>query len=61
MSRDRCFLWFAGAFATSGISGSLLVYDEYASGHTSYIYAVRMLGFLKILAAIQLKNRRQRM
>lgn len=59
-SHDRLFLWFAGAFATFGVSWGLLVYDSSASEHSSYIYAVRMVGFLQILVAILLKNRRQR-
>jgi len=59
-SRDRFFLWFAGAFATFGVSWELLVCDTHASEHTSYIYAIRLLGFLEILAAILLKNKRHR-
>ena len=58
-TRDRFFLWFAGAFATLGISWALLAYDAAASEHTFYIYAIRMLGFAQILAAILLKNRRR--
>ena len=58
-SHDRFFLWFAGAFAAFGLSWALLAYDPGASEHTPLIYAIRMLGFLQILAAILLKNRRQ--
>jgi hypothetical protein len=58
-SQDRLFLWFAAAFATLGVSWGLLACDTGASEHSSYIYAIRMLGFLQILAAILLKNRRQ--
>jgi hypothetical protein len=57
-TRDGFFLWFAGAFATLGISWALLTYDTAASEHTFYIYAIRMLGFAQILAAILLKNRK---
>lgn len=57
LSRDRFFLWFAGAFLTFGINWALLVYDN-ASEYTFYIYAIRLLGFLQILTAIVLKNRR---
>ena len=57
LSRDRFFLWFAGAFLTFGINWALLVYDH-ASEYTFYIYAIRLLGFLQILTAIVLKNRR---
>ena len=56
-SHDRFFLWFAGAFATFGVSWALLAYDTGASEHTPVIYAIRMFGFLQILAAIFLKNR----
>lgn len=59
LSRDRFFIWFAGAFVTFGINWALLVYDAGASDHTSYIYAVRLLGFIQILVAILLKNRRR--
>jgi hypothetical protein len=58
-SRDQLFLWFAGAFATFGVSWALLAYDTGASEHSLYIYVIRMLGFLQILVAILLKNRRQ--
>ena len=56
---DRFFLWFAGAFATFGLNWGLLAYNTGASEHAPLIYAVRMLGFLQILAAILLKNRRK--
>jgi Family of unknown function (DUF5985) len=59
LSRDRFFIWFAGAFVTFGVSWALLLYESNSSEHTSYIYAIRMLGFLQILAAILLKNRRR--
>lgn len=59
-SRDRFFLWFAGAFATFGVSWALLAYDSGASEHSLYVYTIRMLGFLQILVAILLKNRQQR-
>jgi len=60
LSRDRFFIWFAGAFATFGVSWALLVCDDRFSEHTSGIYAIRLLGFLQILAAILMKNRRRR-
>lgn len=59
-SRDGLFAWFASAFSTFGVSWALLAYDDAASEHTSYIYAVRLLGFLQILVAIAVKNRRTR-
>jgi hypothetical protein len=55
--QDRFYLWFAGAFATFGVSWALLTYDTGTSEHTPLIYAIRMFGFLQILAAILLKNR----
>jgi len=60
MTRDRFFIWFASTFATFGVSWALLVYDDHASEHTSYVYAIRLAGFLEILAAIFLKNRSSR-
>jgi len=58
LSRDRFFIWFAGAFVTFGVSWMLLIYEGNGSEHSSYIYAIRLLGFLQIVAAILLKNRR---
>jgi hypothetical protein len=58
LSRDRFFLWFAGAFTTFGVNWALLVSDG-ASEHTPYIYGIRLFGFLQILVAIVLKNRNQ--
>lgn len=57
LTRDRFFLWFAAAFATFGVNWALLVYDPAVSEHTPYIYSIRLLGFLLIIAAIALKNR----
>lgn len=59
LNRDRFFLWFAGAFLTFGASWALLAYAPGGSEHAPYIYAVRLLGFLQILVAIVLKNRRR--
>jgi|1185.fasta_scaffold439999_3 hypothetical protein len=59
LNRDRFFLWFAGAFLTFGVSWALLAYEPGVSEHTPYIYAVRLLGFLQILVAIIVKNRRR--
>lgn len=58
LNRDRFFLWFAGAFLTFGVNWAVLAYEPGISDHTPYIYAVRLLGFLQILIAIVLKNRR---
>jgi hypothetical protein len=59
LTHDQFFIWFAGAFVTFGLSWALLVYSTGASDHTSYIYAVRLLGFVQIIVAILLKNRRR--
>ena len=59
LNRDRFFLWFAGAFMTFGVNWALLAYEPGVSEHTSYVYSVRLLGFLQILTAIVLKNRRR--
>ena len=57
MSKDRFFIWFASAFGTFALNWALLMFDVTASEHAAPIYAVRLLGFLQILAAILLKNR----
>lgn len=57
LSKDRFFIWFACAFATFGVSWVVFVYDVGVSEHTYYVYVIRLLGFLQILAAILLKNR----
>ena len=57
---DKFFLWFAGAFATFGVSWALLARDDGAFEHAPLIYAVRVFGFLQIAAAIVFKNWRQR-
>jgi hypothetical protein len=56
-SRDSFFIWFACAFWTFAVNWGLLAHDGGASEHSQYIYAVRLVGFLQIIAAILLKNR----
>jgi hypothetical protein len=56
LTRDRFFLWLAGAFGTFSVSWTLLACDTESTEHTSYIYAVRLVGFLLIVIGIVLKN-----
>lgn len=55
LTRDTFFVWFACAFWTFAINWALLACDS--AEHTPHIYAVRLLGFMQIIAAILLKNR----
>ncbi|CAN5227379.1 hypothetical protein BH11MYX1_BH11MYX1_08370 [soil metagenome] len=56
LGKDTFFLWFAAGFLTFAISWFLLA-SAGAFEHSHYIYVVRLLGFLQIIAAILLKNR----
>jgi hypothetical protein len=59
VSRDPFFIWFAAAFWVFMVGWTLkLVGPDYAE-HTHYLYMPRLLGFLLILAAIVIKNRRR--
>jgi len=55
LTRDRFFVWFAFAFVAFGVNWALVVSD--AAEHTPYIYVVRFVGFLAIIAGIARKNR----
>ena len=57
LTRDGFFLWFAGAFIAFAVNWVLLAYDRTSTEHTPYIYAVRLAGFLLMIAGIVLKNR----
>jgi hypothetical protein len=54
--RDRLFLAFAIAFALFGLNQALVFLLEVYSETYSILYALRVLGFLAILAAIVDKN-----
>lgn len=54
-TRDRFFLWFAGAFLTFAVNWVLLGFHV-GGEHTHVVFVVRLVGFLFIIAAIVGKN-----
>jgi hypothetical protein len=54
-TRDRFFLWFAGAFLTFAINWVLIGF-RVGGEHTHVVFIVRLVGFLLIIAAIVGKN-----
>jgi len=59
VSRDGFFIWFAAAFWTFMVGWTLkLVGPEYQE-HAHYLYLPRLLGFVLIVTAIVIKNRRR--
>ena len=59
LARDPFFIWFAAAFWTFMIGWILRLIGPDYREHTHYLYLPRLLGFLLILIAIVLKNRRR--
>jgi len=58
-THDRLFLAFGASFLIEGINrASVLFIDDPAAG-SAIIYAVRLLSYLLILAAIADKNRKR--
>ncbi len=53
-TRDRFFLWFAGAFLTFGLNWGVVGFVN--TEHTHLVYIIRLVGFLLIIAAIVGKN-----
>jgi hypothetical protein len=56
-SRDRLFAWFAAAFWLLGAQRVALAFVEEGSPATTWLYGVRLVAFLLILAAVVDKNR----
>jgi hypothetical protein len=56
-SRDRLFAYFAVGFALLGASWAVLGTGNYSAESRPYIYALRLIAFLLIIAAIVDKNR----
>ena len=56
-TRDRLFGIFAGAFWLLGVQRLLLVLLEHTSRDDVWLYGLRLLAFVLILAAIIDKNR----
>lgn len=55
-TRDRLFLAFGVAFALLALNQGLATWIEAGDERTPYVYALRVLGFILILAAIVDKN-----
>lgn len=58
LSRDRFFLWFAGAFWIFATGWIIRVFDSNPDEHAHLVYLPRLVGFVMILIAILDKNRR---
>jgi hypothetical protein len=56
-SRDRLFAFFAAAFWLLAAQRGALASLEHGAPSSTWLYAVRLLAFLLILAAIVDKNR----
>jgi hypothetical protein len=56
-TRDLLFLGFAAAFALEGLNRMAFLFLERPNAGDEYIYVVRLLSYLLILAAIANKNR----
>lgn len=56
-TRDRFFGLFAGAFGMLGVSFVLLAAGDRQSESRPYLYLIRLVAFLLIIAAIVDKNR----
>jgi hypothetical protein len=59
LSRDRFFLWFAAAFWAFMVGWILKLIGPDYSEHTHFLYLPRLVGFVLILIAIIMKNRRR--
>ena len=57
VSRDRFFALFALAFATFAVNRFVLLFLDEGDEARTAVYAVRLLAFLLIIAAIVDKNR----
>ena len=59
-TRDRLFAMFAAGFATFAVSRVILAFLDADDEGRVYVYALRLLAFALILAAIVDKNRSPR-
>jgi type II secretory pathway component PulM len=58
ISRDRLFLFFAGAFATLALNWVGLALIDPALELQHYVYLIRLFAFLLLIVGIVDKNRR---
>jgi hypothetical protein len=56
-TRDELFLAFAAAFLLLGVGQAILALGGVPDEQRSWVYLVRLVAFLTILAAILRKNR----
>ena len=56
-TRDLLFLGFAAAFVLEGLNRMAFLFLDRPNAGDEYIYVVRLLSYLLILAAIANKNR----
>ena len=56
-TRDLLFLGFAAAFALEGLNRMAFLFLDRPNAGDEYIYVVRLMSYLLILAAIANKNR----
>ena len=56
-TRDLLFLGFAAAFVLEGLNRMAFLFLDRPNAGDEYIYVVRLLSYLLILAAIASKNR----
>ena len=59
-TRDRFFLFFAVAFWVMAVNWTGLAFTDPANEVRPYFYALRLVAFLSIIAAIWDKNRPRR-
>jgi len=59
VSRDRLFLIFALAFWLFSLNWALLALDHPESEPASYVFVIRLLTFVLIIAGILDKNRQK--
>jgi hypothetical protein len=57
VSRDVLFVFFAIAFTLLGLSWALLSILNPAAEASPYVYGLRLIAFLLIIAAVVQKNR----
>ena len=57
-TRQRLFLAFAGSFLLLGVTQALLTLSGVPTEERSWLYLLRLLAFLLILAALWWQNRR---
>jgi hypothetical protein len=58
-TRDLLFLGFAAAFVLEGLNRMAFLFLDRPNAGAEYIYVVRLVSYLLILAAIANKNRTQ--